>query len=271
MRLSGLDRYCSIDQVKSIGLYAYTLYVYLEGNKLAYLRNLRSDDAGTSQAMGTALLTGVVVVAAATTGLFLLGGAGDESESANLNVEIEFEGSDVILSHEGGERVGAGELVVEAGENESVVNEAFVPGDEVRVAGLLSGTGQLRVVHVPANEVLIALPYAVADGTEDDDDDGESEPVADIELAVEDELSDDPVEDDALWTEESVYQMTVGANVTVDEATVTVESETANVVTVTDGWQVEVGTSDTFLAEDVVVTVTVGNVSDSLNATVTTP
>ncbi len=140
------------------------------------LRALR--ERGQSETLGVALLTGIVVILVAVTGLFLFADFGaDDEEQLLATVQGDINPTNITISHEGGDSFNTGDIeVVLSGDtnrewtldhfNETEGNNGeFAPGDQWftnKTGGAIVGEGRMLVVHRPTNTVLLDQPYSIS-------------------------------------------------------------------------------------------------------------
>ncbi|MFC6754340.1 type IV pilin [Halorubrum tibetense] len=127
-----------------------------------------SENRAVSPVIGVILMVAITVILAAVIGTFVLGlgdSLGDSQPSAQLSVDFDTDDDDIIIEHNGGDRIDSDTLTVivtntTSGESvEGDVEEPFSVGNSV--TGDFDGTGdtpenvRVRIVHNPSNSFLL--------------------------------------------------------------------------------------------------------------------
>jgi len=132
---------------------------------------LIDDESGVSPVIGVILMVAITVILAAVIGTFVLG-LGDSLEQApQAQLDAEYDGSNLAVSHNGGDSIAAADLkiVVEGGNtitsdsSESGVDAEFSPnsgdfsvGDTITMNSGVSGTdAQVQVIHEPSESIIL--------------------------------------------------------------------------------------------------------------------
>ena len=120
---------------------------------------------GQSETLGVVLLTAIVVILVALIGGFLFAELGSSEEQVLANIQGEVTSEGVVLTHEGGDSFGPGELTVLLrgdAEEEWSIDNSFEGGDKWESGDSLSnGEYQLLVVHESSNTMLLNERFEV--------------------------------------------------------------------------------------------------------------
>lgn len=130
--------------------------------------SLFDDNRGVSPVIGVILMVAITVILAAVIGTFVLGLGGDvqQTPQAQLSVEVGDAGSNVIITHNGGDALTAGDLRVvltgastdDDGFNAVTTHSSseFSVGDTATVSGT-TGSGQytVQVIHTPSESIIV--------------------------------------------------------------------------------------------------------------------
>jgi len=126
---------------------------------ISKLKAVLDDDRGVSPVIGVILMVAITVILAAVIGTFVLG-LGDSLEQApQAQLDAEYDGTNIVLNHNGGDSLSAGDLTVTwgGGTSASLSNDLSVGSSETVVSGPASGESgsTLTVVHDPSESILL--------------------------------------------------------------------------------------------------------------------
>ena len=104
-----------------------------ETMKLNKLKQLFAEERAVSPVVGVALLIAITVILAAVIGGVVLGigPSGVDAPQAQLSADLNSTDDKANISHNGGEALAAGEVVIKVGEDEYVPENDFTAGDRI--------------------------------------------------------------------------------------------------------------------------------------------
>ena len=109
--------------------------------KLNQLKELFAEDRAVSPVVGVALLIAITVILAAVIGGVVLGigTGGAETPQAKLTADLDSSENTAEISHDGGEALSEGEVVIKADGEDLPLDEDLTAGGSVDVNDKLSG------------------------------------------------------------------------------------------------------------------------------------
>ena len=123
------------------------------------LKALLDDESGVSPVIGVILMVAITVILAAVIGTFVLGLGDSLNQAPQAQLDAEYDGTNVVLNHNGGDSLSAGDLTVTwgGGTSASLSNDLSVGGSETVVSSPASGESgsTLTVVHDPSESILL--------------------------------------------------------------------------------------------------------------------
>jgi len=138
---------------------------------ISKLKAVLDDDRGVSPVIGVILMVAITVILAAVIGTFVLG-LGDSLEQApqaQLDAVAD-DGTDMTISHNGGDAIAAGDLKITTDAGESHTDgfslgsdDEFNVGDSITLAHG-GGTGddvQVQVIHEPSESIILDTEITV--------------------------------------------------------------------------------------------------------------
>jgi len=126
---------------------------------ISKLKAVLDDDRGVSPVIGVILMVAITVILAAVIGTFVLG-LGDSLEQApQAQLDAEYDGTDIVLNHEGGDSLSSGDITVKWGgdTDPNLGNDLSVGGSETVVSAPddAEAGSTLTVVHDPSESILL--------------------------------------------------------------------------------------------------------------------
>jgi len=127
---------------------------------ISKLKAVLDDDRGVSPVIGVILMVAITVILAAVIGTFVLG-LGDSLEQApQAQISFEAGGSDVQISHDGGDSIPTGELSLNSPDGSvSLVDwndggDGFSVGDVADASSSSTGEITVQVIHDPSGSII---------------------------------------------------------------------------------------------------------------------